>query len=181
MRWLINVALACGCFGIMVGTGAGVVHWMGYRINLTNSLPRGLYQETNELVYRGTFVVECLPVELAIVGWERGWFGSGYCPTKSPPILKQVTALAGDTVELTDEYVAVNGMIIPHSVTQKRDSQGRSVPAIPRGTYTLKAGEIWLLATNIPNSWDSRYTGPARVEDIIATARPVWTEGKYER
>ncbi len=180
MSWVTKGALTLGCFAGVVLAGIGVVSWLGLRLNLSDSLPRGVYQETHERIHRGTLVAECLPPALAAFGTQRGWLGKGYCSTGTPPILKEVVAVAGDTVEVRDEFVAVNGSKIPCSATQKIDSQGREVPAIARGIYEIKPGEVFLLATNIPNSWDSRYTGPARVADIITTARPVWTERPHE-
>ncbi len=181
MGWWTNLALTLGCFAALVLAGISGVSLLRLRLNLSNSLPRGVYQETDEPIQPGTLVAECLPIKLAQFAQERGWIGTGYCPTGTPPILKQVVAIAGDTVEVTDYFIEVNGVKIPHSATQKQDSHGRDVPAIPRGTYTLARGEVFLLATNIPNSWDSRYTGPAQLTDIITTARPVWTEGSNER
>ncbi len=178
MQWTNRHILAFGYFSLLAGV------WWGcddYRVNVTNSLPRGLYRETSDLIHYGTLVAECLPEQWATLGKERGWFGSGSCPTNTPPILKQVAAMAGDTIEVADEYVAVNGALILQSATQKVDSQGRAMPVFPRGLYTLKTGEVWLLTTNIPNSLDSRYMGPAQASDLIATARPVWTEGRNER
>ena len=181
MGWWTKLAVTLGCFAALVMAGLGGVSLLRLRLNLSNSLPRGVYQETDEPIHVGTLVAECLPPHLAQLAQERGWVGKGYCPTGTPPILKQVVAIAGDTVEVTDYFIAVNGVKIPHSATQKRDSHGRDVPAIPRGTYLLASGEVFLLATNIPNSWDSRYTGPAQLTDIMTTARPVWTEGSNER
>ncbi len=180
MNWVTKCALTLGCFAGVVLAGIGAVAWLRLRLNLSDSLPRGVYQETHERIHRGTLVAECLPPELAAFGTQRGWLGKGYCPTGTPPILKHVVAIAGDTVEVTNAFVAVNGVKIPCSATQQFDSQGREIPTIARGVYTIKLGEVFLLATNIPTSWDSRYTGPARLHDIIATARPVWTEGKHE-
>ncbi len=180
MSWVTKCTLTLGCFVGVLLTGIGAVSWLGLRLNLSDSLPRGVYQETHERIHPGTLVAECLPPELAAFGTQRGWLGKGYCPTGTPPILKQVVAVAGDTVEVTDDFVAVNGSKIPCSATQQFDSQGRKIPAIARGIYAIQPSEVFLLATNIPNSWDSRYTGPARLGDIIATARPVWTEGKHE-
>ena len=174
--WVTNFALALGCFLLCSGVVVSGFSWLRYRINLTDSLPRGLYQETDEAIRRGSYVAECLPPALATFAVRRGWLGKGSCTDGTAPILKQVVAVAGDVVEVADKYVAVNDVLVLQTVTLKLDSQGRWIPAIARGSYTLKDGEVFLLATNIPNSWDSGYTGPASIHDIITTARPVWVE-----
>jgi len=178
MRTLIKTKdfRACIALLLLFGGGVGLVHWLHLRVNLTDSLPRGIYRETSEEIRRGSYVAECLPDDLARFAVRRGWLGKGSCANGTNPILKQVVAIAGDEVTIDNAYVAVNGMVLLRTASLKLDSQGRWIPAIPRGTFTLKAGEVFLLATNIPNSWDSRYTGPARRENIIATARPVWIE-----
>lgn len=151
-----------------------------YHVNFTDSLPRGIYRETKEELKRGALVVECLPSNLARLGMERGWLMRGSCPTQTAPILKRIVAMAGDTVELGEQYVAVNGEVLLNTASLRLDSHGREIPRIARGSYRLEAGQLFLLADN-KTSWDNRYTGPASMKDIIATAQPVWTEASSGR
>jgi conjugative transfer signal peptidase TraF len=175
MRRITKSLLASG--GVLVGMLLATAPIaLGVRLNLTDSLPRGLYIETHERIGRGSLVVECLPLSLATFAMQRGWLGKGSCASGVMPILKQVAAVAGDEVEITDAYVAVNGQMLWRTRTLHLDSQGRWVPAVPRGTRMLKEGEVFLMATSIPNSWDGRYTGPAQLSDLVATVQPVWTE-----
>ena len=172
-KWSSSLA-ACLCVGVIGGGGTSFVQ-SGYRVNMTASMPRGIWQETHESIERGSFVFECLPPDLAAFGKERGWFEGGDCPTGIEPILKQVAGIPGDTVDLADEYVAVNDMLILGTATHNVDSKKRPLPAIPRGVFTLKDGEFFLVGWE-KKSWDSRYTGPALRENIRSTARPVWVE-----
>jgi conjugative transfer signal peptidase TraF len=139
------------------------------RITLSDSLPRGLYCETTEPLARGVIVAECLPAELTAFGMERGYLQNCF-------ILKQVAGMPGDTIELAEDYVAVNDNLVLNSATLREDTKGRKIPTIERGTFVLKAGEIFLLATNSERSWDGRYTGPAKMSDVRATLKPVFTE-----
>lgn len=168
LRTWIRRGFAVACFVPLTGAH-GNLH-----LNLTDSLPRGIYRETHEPIMRGVLAVECLPAELAELGKKRGWLWQGSCPTGVPPILKRVVAVAGDTVELGKHYVAVNGEVLLGTATLFLDSNGREIPHVARGIYQLSEGEVFLLADN-PTSWDNRYTGPTQVKNIIGTARPVFT------
>jgi type IV secretory pathway protease TraF len=44
-----------------------------------------------------------------------------------------------------------------------------------RGRYLVAPGELWLVSTRLPNSWDSRYLGPITIAQVRAVARPIWT------
>lgn len=179
MRSLTKVGAAVCCMAVLSGVAQEGISNSGYHINLTDSLPRGVYKETTEPLTRGVLAVECLPQEWAELGLQRGWIHTGSCSNGTMPVLKQVVAVPGDTVHLTGSYVAINGEILLGTATLHLDSQGRWIPAVARGEYVLKADEYLLLADNIPNSWDGRYTGPAKRADIIATAKPIWTEERY--
>ena len=172
MRNLIKVLLA----GIVLTILCGWTEIPHFRVNLTNSIPRGLYRVTNSAYQRGEFVAARLPPEWAALAIERGWLSEGGNPSHYPPILKQIAALPGDTVEITDSYVAVNGSLIPNTETKKVDSKGRALPAFERGTFTVQPGQVFLVATNAENSLDSRYMGPVLIADLISTLQPVWVE-----
>ena len=148
----------------------------GYHINLTDSLPRGIYRDTQQPITYGVLVAECLPQEWAELAVKRGWLGPGACANGTTPILKKVVAMPGDRVDLTNAYVAVNGKVLLLTASLLLDSQGREIPRVKRGTYILKEDEYWLIADNIVNSLDSRYMGPAKRKDIVTTAEPVWVE-----
>ena len=147
-----------------------------FRVNLTNSIPRGLYRVTNSVYQRGEFVMLCIPPEWAALAKEREWVQSGSCPGKVMRAFKQIAALPGDAVEITDSYVAVNGSLVPNTETKKVDSKGRAMPAFNRGTFTVKPGQVFLIATNAENSLDSRYMGPVPITNLISTLQSVWVE-----
>ena len=76
------------------------------------------------------------------------------CRTVSAPValLKQIAAISGDTVTLTDDQVWINGASLLDSQTLSYDSAGRPLVPFPRGTYQVFPGEYWLFATNLQNS-----------------------------
>lgn len=161
---------------LVLVTRALGVHW-----TLTESVPRGVYQRTHTPLVRGTLVAFCLPLSLADFGWQRGYIARvpdlplfRECPFGYQPLLKPITAVAGDVVEVTPETVTINGTLMVHSQTQEYDRAGRLLPHVPWGRYVLAAGELWVMSTYHPLSWDSRYFGPIQAETVIATVVPLW-------
>ena len=144
-------------------------------VNLTESMPRGVYRKTNESLTRDVIVVECLPLELAQFGRARGYLHEGNCPGHAIPILKKVVGVPGDNIEIGDGYLAINGVLLLDGFLLKQDASGRELPHLEPQTITLAADEYFLLASH-PRSWDSRYTGSVQRAQIIATVRPLLTE-----
>lgn len=143
----------------------------GLRLNTTTSMPRGLYRSLDGPVTTGAWVSVCLPSEIARFGVERSYLGAGSCPNGTEPVLKVVTAVAGDVVEVTTAGVGINGELLVHSRPLECDRGGRELAAYSAGPRTLARGEIWLHSPFEERSWDSRYFGPvsaACVTDVVA-------------
>jgi conjugative transfer signal peptidase TraF len=160
-------------FGI--GGVAALLGILGFRFNLTGSLPYGVYHTTTEPAGRGSIVNVCLRPKAAAFARERGYLGPGSCEGGVRPLGKMVLAVGGDVVVLRPEGIRVNGVSIPHSATLPRDSRGRSLPHASWGEYRLRAGQLWLFSPYRRNAYDSRYFGPVGVERLISVLEPVWT------
>lgn len=106
---------------------------------------------------------------------ERGYLAAGQCPGGFAPLLKQIVAIPGDTVTLTDDQVCINDVLLRGSRALSEDSAGRPLFPYPRGTYRVPPGEYWLFATNLPQSFDSRYFGPVPESSILTSLVPVVT------
>ena len=143
---------------------------LGYRLQLTESGPRGVYQFVEGPIERGDWVAVCLPSELARFGLDRGYLTHGVCASGARPVLKRALGLGGDRVEVRDR-VWIDGIPLAGSVRQRFDQLGREVPAIAEGTYLLAEDELWL-ATAAPDGWDSRYYGAVRRDLALAVAEP---------
>lgn len=147
----------------------------GIRLNLTESQPLGLYQSAPGPLARAGLVAVCLPQNLAIQGRNRGWLRPGDCPGGVAAVLKEVVALPGDFVTVSDAGLSVNGGRIAHTQRQALDSKGRPVEAVSAGFYRVSFGEVWLVANASPRSWDSRYYGPVPLDAIRTPMRPLIT------
>ncbi len=148
---------------------------LGLRINLSRSIPIGLYRRVHEPILRGVLVEACLPNPIALLARKRGYLRGGSCPDGTEPVAKTVAALPGDTVELTDQALLVNGLKLPRTATLSTDLEGRELQRFARGIHTVGANQVWLLGTSDPRSWDSRYYGPIPLENIRSAVRPLVT------
>jgi len=145
------------------------------RINTTSSMPLGLYSEVTPCLERGALVVFCVGAEVAAFGRQRGYLPAGHCQSGTQELVKRVTALPGDMVALSPSGVRVNGQEIAQTSVRAADANGRSLPHAPFVERRLQAGELWVLGAARERSWDSRYFGPIRMEQVRASAIPLWT------
>jgi conjugative transfer signal peptidase TraF len=151
----------------------GLLRVIGLTLNLSGSMPVGLYAITREPLQVGQIVAVCLPPTVAQFGRARGYLATGACASGTQAVLKIVAAAAGTAVDVQPEGLTINGRPVAHSAVLARDSHARELPHMPWGSYTIAPGELWLLSTYDPRSWDSRYYGPVPITAVIATARPV--------
>src|SRR4051812_7287753 len=91
-RILFRVGVSC--FVI-----ASVAYLAGVRLNMTGSIPPGLYRVTRGPVTRGNTVLACLPSKVAAFARARGYVPPGSCADGSAPVGKIVAAITGDTVD----------------------------------------------------------------------------------
>jgi conjugative transfer signal peptidase TraF len=166
--------------GAILAMGA-LANALGLRINLTASMPVGLYHaqaRTAGSLQRDTLVLICPPDTPAFqLALKRNYIGAGSCPNHSQPLLKPVAAVPGDTVTLSPQGVRVNRTWLPHSPILSKDSAGRPLSHWPFGQYAVRSGEVWLLSTHSRQSYDSRYFGPMDEAQITTTVTPLWTGG----
>lgn len=150
----------------------------GVRINLSASAPVGLwFKAGNNDPRRGDFVFACARPDDIRLGRDRGYIRWGLCPGGGESLVKQVAAVAGDTVTVTST-VNTNGRVWPQSGLLRADAQGR--PLTPwRQNTTLGSGEYWLMSYHQPKGWDSRYLGPFTQGQILGIAVPIWTTQNF--
>lgn len=150
--------------------------WLaGLRLNLTGSLPVGLYLVTRAAWDRGALVLVCLPVGVAVFAKARGYVPQGgSCPSGLVPVGKRVCAVQGDTVTVTPTGLLVNGRPVSNSRPHEVDHRGRPLPRLAVRRYVVPAGTLWVVSSHSPLSFDSRYFGPLETAEIRARVRLVW-------
>ncbi len=87
-------------------------------------------------------------------------------------LVKRVIATAGQTVDLQDGQVLVDGVALSEDYTI-----GESYPLAAQAPgvtlsypYTVPDGCVWVMGDNRENSADSRYFGPVSQDEIIGVA-----------
>jgi conjugative transfer signal peptidase TraF len=154
--------------------GLGVATYVtGFRLNLSASIPPGLYRVTKDSIVRGSLVLVCLPSALSAFARSREYIGAGSCADGNEPIGKVVAAASGDTVDVTANGLFVNGDQFSNTRPLGSDSRGRGLPHMASGRYIAQTGQIWLVSSYSVRSFDSRYFGPVPVDRIVSSMRPV--------
>lgn len=146
--------------------------------NTEDCLPLGWYVTVP--VYRplrvGDTVVVCPPPTNPVIRFAitRHWITrqqGSVCPDGLTPYIKQVYATPGDTVTITPQSVAVNGVTLPHSTSLPTTADGHTpMPHAVLGTFRIKPGQVFLLGLYAPNAFDGRYFGPLPENDVVRLA-----------
>ena len=177
-----RTAAGLGAFLIAgaVLAGGDYAHTAGYRLNTTPSLPMGLWRQTSTApvrLARGEVVTFCPPASAPFeLGLRRGYIAPGGCPSGLELMMKPIAALPGDTVTVSTAGIAVDGTPIANSRPLSHDDEDRPLRAMAAGNYTVPAGEMWLVSSFNPRSYDSRYFGPVPIAAVRARVHPVLTD-----
>lgn len=88
-------------------------------------------------------------------------------------LIKRVIATAGQTVDLRDGDVYVDGQKLDEPYTLGKPSEPFTKTIAPSGIsypYTVPDGCLWLMGDNRTDSADSRYFGPVSVSEVTSRA-----------
>lgn len=86
-----------------------------------------------------------------------------------PQLIKRVIAVGGQTVDVQDGAVVIDGQALAEQYTHGAPTEPGSIE-LP---VTVPEGYVWLMGDNRPNSGDSRFFGPRPVNTV--RGRAFWT------
>lgn len=167
-------ALVLGGSGALL---AGLACYVsGARINTTESLPVGLYWTTHEPVEKGSYVMFCPPQSPVFdAAKKRGYIGAGFCSGGYGYMMKRVLAAKDDRVTINGTGVFVNGVQLPHSTPFDADEAGRPMPQYHVDSLRLASDDLLLMSDICDASFDARYFGPVKQQQIKWAIRPIFT------
>ena len=87
------------------------------------------------------------------------------------PVLKTLAAGPGDFVCSSSGRLVIDGQVV--AAVAAKDPRGVRLPQWDE-CRRLRAGEWFAFSDRVPNSFDSRYFGPIRTDQVIAAYRPLW-------
>ena len=138
--------------------------------NPSDSVPIGWYRiGSSDALHVGAIVLTPLPPDAAALAAQRR-----YLPAHVP-LLKRVGAVAPQHVCVFDALVWIDG--VPVAAVLPADRLGRPLPSWPH-CRRLEAGELFLLSSTNPASFDSRYFGLVSASAVIGVAHSLWLESR---
>ncbi len=151
---------------LVVGSAADI--WpLRIVYNASASVPLGWYSVSEATALQaGDLVVVRPPVTVERLLVERGYLGDGV------PLVKHIGAGPGATVCRHGSAVSIDGT--PAALAREADVFGRPLPHWS-GCRQLGPGDVFLLNSGAPGSFDGRYFGPSSARDIVGKAHPLWT------
>ena len=175
-KFALRAWLGIGLFAALVFCA----HAVGLRINESPSLPVGVWRLSplRDEVRRDDVVSFCPPdTGVFREARLRGYLGSGLCEGGYEPLLKPIAAIEGDRVTRTEQGIRINGRLVANSKRLDHDGSGQALPSAGANDIIVAKGEVWVISSYNPLSFDSRYFGPVPVSKIEGLARPLFVMG----
>lgn len=133
-------------------------------VNASPSEPEGLYLRTSDGPTVGRLVTFMAPA-LASPYVDRH-----LTYLRTTPVLKALAAGPGNLVCTRSGRLVIDGQ--DKAPVMAKDPRGVQLPRW-NGCRRLGAGEWFAYSNRVPNSFDSRYYGPIRTDQVIAAYRPL--------
>jgi conjugative transfer signal peptidase TraF len=159
---------------------AGIVfHAMGFRVNMTESIPIGLYRITSAEPIKNAYVIFCPDDRESFrLARDRDYIDHGLYCSGYGYLMKKVVAVSGDTLSVTPGGVFVSQTLIPYSKPKLKDGMNRALPQWQVMSYQLQEDEVMTMTSQSEWSFDGRYYGTIHTQQIKGTITPLWVFNK---
>lgn len=155
---------------------------MGFRINTSDSIPKGLYRLSKTSNFKNKFALFCPSNTIVFKqGLARGYIDHGLCPHGFGYLMKKVVAVKGDVVSSTKEGFTVNGQRLRFSKPKTEDGLKRPLIFWQVLNYQLKEDEVLTMTTQSPWSFDGRYYGLVSTGQLKGMLKPILTWPQHEK
>ncbi|CZO83085.1 MULTISPECIES: conjugative transfer signal peptidase TraF [Legionella] len=163
-------------------TLGALFHAMGFRINLTESIPIGLYRITSAESLKNAYVIFCPDDRESFrLAKSRGYIDHGLNCGGYGYLMKKVVAVSGDILSVTPEGVLINQTLLPFSKPKLKDGINRTLPQWRILDYPLKVNEVMTMTSQSEWSFDGRYYGLVHTRQIKGMIIPIWVINKREK
>ncbi len=150
---------------------------IGFTLNMTKSLPRGVYFLTKARkndIKKGDIVTFTLPPELRTMALERKYLHkSSFSSSVPSDLMKKVEGTTGDHVKINKEGVFINGSLLKNSAQRPADGLGQALPAITLDKV-LEEGEYIMMSAERVKGFDARYYGIVTQDLIHRAGKPLY-------
>ncbi len=148
---------------------------LGFTLNPSDSIPKGVYRITHSTTLKGKYVLFCPDNRKAFIeANNRGYISRGFCPSGLGYMMKKVVAISGDIISVTDEGVIVNNKRLPYSTPLLKDGADRALGHWRIKGYKLKDNELLTMTDQDKWSFDGRYYGLIKTAQVKGVLLPVW-------
>lgn len=156
VRWLIETALLVG-LAFLLAQGIKTFIVQPYIIPTGSMIPTIELRDrilAEKISYRFR---DPKPGEIVVFNDPTG---------QHPKLIKRVIAVGGQTVDIRDGKVYVDGKALDEPYVHGKVTEPGTVPM----PVTIPAGYVWLMGDNRPNSGDARFFGPQPVSGVDGRA-----------
>lgn len=112
-------------------------------------------------------IVEFSPPQIAVDYAVERW---GYEPI-DVFFIKPIIAIEGDHVDAGGDVLLINGTVM--GAILETDSAANTLPRW-RESRVLQEGELFVFSDYHPASFDSRYYGPIKRDQVLSTRKLLW-------
>lgn len=157
-----------------------IMSWsaLGLHINISESLPYGIYRSTDLNYQKGTIIRFCLDKDNAKLSLDREYVAASVnfsgCPYHHQALMKPIAGVAGDKLKIDNQQIWVNGKALPNVTILTYDGDNRAMPKVSLPEI-IPPDHFLVIASYHPYSWDSRYYGLITKQQILGAVIPVWT------